>query len=73
MKAVGGSDIAHCYEQWIQYIRMQFENRNKRPREKQVFAHLGCAIDMSSIEKVFDDIHHIVINTSLVRGSGPFP
>lgn len=52
----------------VAHIRTQFENKNKNPREKQIYAHVTCATDKTNVQKVFGDVQHIVINTSLARG-----
>jgi len=59
---------ADNYDDCVAYIRTKFENKNKNPREKQIYAHVTCATDKTNVEKVFGDVQHIVINTSLARG-----
>ena len=58
----------HSYDDGVQFIRTQFESKNKNPREKQIYSHVTCATDKTNVEKVFGDVQHIVINTSLARG-----
>ena len=60
--------IIYNIQTGVGYIRGQFEGRNKNPREKQIYAHVTCATDKTNVEKVFGDVQHIVINTSLARG-----
>eukprot|EP01084_Bolivina_argentea_P171327 296825_1 len=52
----------------IPYIRNKFEERNNTPRSKQIYTHITVATDKTNVERVFGDIQHIVINTSLQRG-----
>jgi GTPase SAR1 family protein len=61
-------DEVDDYDNCVQYIRDQFESRNKTPAQKQIYSHVTCATDKSNVEKVFGDVQHIVINTSLQQG-----
>eukprot|EP01084_Bolivina_argentea_P295237 508228_1 len=56
------------YDDCVGYIRTRFEERNNNPTQKQIYSHVTCATDKTNVEKVFGDVQHIVINTSLARG-----
>lgn len=60
-----GEDI---YDDCVGFIRRTFEEKNKNPQEKQIYSHVTCATDKTNVERVFGDVQHIVINTSLARG-----
>eukprot|EP01084_Bolivina_argentea_P181242 313043_1 len=62
------NDQEDNYDQCIGFIRQNFESRNRNPNAKQVYSHVTCATDKTNVEKVFGDVQHIVINTSLARG-----
>lgn len=40
--------------------------KNKNPDESSIFTHLTCATDQSNVEKVFNDVQHIIIENSLM-------
>jgi len=61
-------DGAQEYEPCVAYIRLQFESQNSNPKDKQIYTHVTLATDKNNVERVFGDVQHIVINTSLVRG-----
>ena len=54
----------------VDFIRKQFLDRNesKGPGGRQIYAHVTCATDRDNVEKVFNDVQHIVVNNSLVKG-----
>lgn len=63
----GGKD----YDNGVQYIRNQFINQNEqkdKPGGRQIYAHVTCATDRANVERVFNDVQHIVVNNSLVKG-----
>jgi len=61
-------DGDNSYDETVSFLRTQYEERNNDPKTKQVYSHVTCATDKSNVEKVFGDVQHIVINTSLQRG-----
>lgn len=61
-------DGNNSYDDGVEFIKTQFETLNKNPREKQIYTHITCATDRGNVEKVFNDVQHIVINTSLQKG-----
>mmetsp|Transcript_50805 Transcript_50805/g.80939 ORF Transcript_50805/g.80939 Transcript_50805/m.80939 type:complete len:357 (-) Transcript_50805:749-1819(-) len=61
-------DGPDTYDECVGYIRGQFEGKNRNPREKQIYSHVTCATDKTNVEKVFGDVQHIVINSSLAKG-----
>ena len=61
-------DGDNTYDDGVKYIKNLFLDRNKNPREKQVYTHITCATDRTNMEKVFGDVQHIVIETSLAKG-----
>jgi len=60
----GGSDFDECYA----YIKKQFEAKNKNAKEKHIYTHCTCATDKDNVERVFNDVQHIVIQNSLHKG-----
>jgi len=59
---------AQDYDVTTEYIKDVFESRNQAPGSKQVFTHLTCAVDKNQVEKVFNDVQTVIINTSLASG-----
>lgn len=60
--------LSHMICKGVSYIRQRFEEKNKNPRDKQIYSHVTMATDKTNVERVFGDVQHIVINTSLARG-----
>jgi len=54
------------FEQTTEYIKGAFVARNDRPNQKSIFTHLTCATDQGNVEKVFNDVQHIIIENSLM-------
>lgn len=55
------------YEASLDEIRRQFEEKNKDPDGRRVYTHVTCATDTDNIQRVFNDVQHIVINWSLEK------
>ncbi|ETO34666.1 G-protein subunit alpha 1 [Reticulomyxa filosa] len=60
------------YEPCIEFIKHQFESQNSNPKDKPIYTHVTLATDKNNVERVFSDVQHIVINTSLVNGLSTF-
>ena len=60
-------ELTDCYERWIKYIKMQFENKNRLPHKKYIYTHLTCAVSTMNMQKVFCDVQHIVVECILSR------
>ena len=62
----GGSttDFDACYG----FIKKQFEAKNRNLTEKHIYTHCTCATDKDNVERVFNDVQHIVIQSSLHKG-----
>lgn len=41
---------SNTYEESAHYIKMKFENLNKRKDQKEIYTHLTCATDTSNIQ-----------------------
>jgi len=54
----------HNYEAGCQFIREQFESKNRSPN-KLVYTHVTCATDTGNIAAVFDAVKDIIIRKSL--------
>ena len=54
------------YEETTSYIKDAFISRNKHPEDKGVFTHFTCATDQNNVERVFQDVQHIIIENSLM-------
>jgi len=60
----GGNGFEECYG----FIKKQFEAKNKNAKEKHIYTHCTCATDKDNVERVFNDVQHIVIQNSLHKG-----
>ena len=58
-----GNDI---YDDGIEFIQSQYVEKSQN-KDKPIYCHVTCAIDKDMMEKVFNDVQHIVIHTSLAR------
>jgi len=56
------------YDDTTKYIKDTFEDQDEQNTSKQIFTHLTCAVDKNHVEKVFNDIQTVIINTSLAAG-----
>lgn len=56
---------SNTYEEAAAYIRMKFENLNKRKEQKEIYTHFTCATDTSNIEFVFDAVTDVIIKNNL--------
>jgi GTPase SAR1 family protein len=52
----------------LDYIKLKFSERNYNNRQRQIYTHVTCATDRDQVERVFNDIQHIVVQASLARG-----
>eukprot|EP01084_Bolivina_argentea_P231396 390249_1 len=59
-------DGDHTFEDTTAFIKTAFVNKNKSPDDKSIFTHLTCATDKNNVEKVFNDVQHIIIENSLM-------
>lgn len=55
----------NTYEDASNYIRMKFENLNKRKDQKEIYTHLTCATDTGNIQFVFDAVTDVIIKNNL--------
>eukprot|EP01083_Nonionella_stella_P079283 217405_1 len=70
--------IAHCFNKYegpkhdfdtnYNFIKKAFENKNRNPKEKHIYTHCTTATDKDNVERVFNDVQHIVIQNSLSKG-----
>ena len=56
---------SNTYEEASAYIRMKFENLNKRKDQKEIYTHFTCATDTNNIQFVFDAITDVIIKNNL--------
>ena len=56
------------YLDGIDYIKCQYEGKNKSP-SKEVYSHVTCATDTNNIQFVFDAVTDVIIANNL-RGCG---
>lgn len=56
---------SNTYEEASGYIRMKFENLNKRKDQKEIYTHLTCATDTNNIQFVFDAVTDVIIKNNL--------
>ncbi|KAK3894606.1 hypothetical protein Pcinc_001654 [Petrolisthes cinctipes] len=55
----------NTYEDSANYIRMKFENLNKRKDQKEIYTHFTCATDTNNIQFVFDAVTDVIIKNNL--------
>ncbi|CAH1961369.1 unnamed protein product [Acanthoscelides obtectus] len=55
----------NTYEEAAEYVRMKFENLNKRKDQKEIYTHFTCATDTNNIKFVFDAVTDIIIKNNL--------
>lgn len=55
----------NTYEDASMYIRMKFENLNKRKDQKEIYTHFTCATDTVNIQFVFDAVTDVIIKNNL--------
>eukprot|EP00484_Ammonia_sp_Unknown_P000993 CAMPEP_0197020374 /NCGR_PEP_ID=MMETSP1384-20130603/1136_1 /TAXON_ID=29189 /ORGANISM="Ammonia sp." /LENGTH=388 /DNA_ID=CAMNT_0042447983 /DNA_START=31 /DNA_END=1197 /DNA_ORIENTATION=+ len=60
------SGDATSFDETTTYIKNAFVQKNKSPDDKSIFTHLTCATDQNNVEKVFNDVQHIIIENSLM-------
>lgn len=56
---------SNTFEEASNYIRMKFENLNKRKDQKEIYTHLTCATDTNNIQFVFDAVTDVIIKNNL--------
>eukprot|EP00483_Globobulimina_turgida_P013628 UN13654 len=54
------------FDDTTQYIKSAFVSKNKSPDTKSIFTHVTLATDQNNVEKVFNDVQHIIIENSLM-------
>merc|ERR1712157_648317 len=57
---------SYSFEQTTAFIKSAFVERNNKGEDKSIFTHLTCATDNQNVEKVFNDVQHIIIENSLM-------
>lgn len=55
----------NTYEDASMYIRIKFENLNKRKDQKEIYTHFTCATDTTNIQFVFDAVTDVIIKNNL--------
>ncbi|XP_037777426.1 guanine nucleotide-binding protein G(i) subunit alpha isoform X2 [Penaeus monodon] len=56
---------SNTYDEAANYIRMKFENLNKRKDQKEIYTHFTCATDTTNIQFVFDAVTDVIIKHNL--------
>jgi len=57
----------NSYENAVEYIKLQFEARNKTPT-KQIYTHVTCATDTDNMRHVINAVKDILIRRNLQEG-----
>jgi len=57
----------NTFEEGSEYIRKQFELRNKTPT-KQIYTHITCATDTDNTRHVINAVKDILIRRNLQEG-----
>ena len=70
VKLLNSTELQICYEESVNFIKSEFENTKRVQIDKHgnaiaMYAHLTCAIDRNNLEKVFQEVRHITIETKL--------
>ncbi len=60
-------DGEHTHDDSLNHIKREFIARNKN-EDRQIYIHVTCATDGRNVERVFNDVQHIVIENSLDAG-----
>lgn len=55
------------FEPCQQFIQLQFENKSENP-SKDIFSHVTCATDRDNVDRVFNDVQHVVVSSNLHTG-----
>eukprot|EP01084_Bolivina_argentea_P170186 294901_1 len=55
-----------CYKETLEYIQYMYINRSG-DQYRQIYSHVGDAIDAQRISKIFDDIKHCIIVHNLAK------
>ena len=58
---------ANTHDDSLNFIKKEFIARNKQ-QNRQIYIHVTCATDRRNVERVFNDVQHIVIENSLDAG-----
>ena len=58
-------DGDNSYDNCVEYVRQEYESKNQNPETKNIYTHYTTATDEDNVSKVFNDVQHIVINSSL--------
>lgn len=56
------------YDALVESRRSALEEANPAPYEMQIYTHITHVDDVNNVEKVMNDVNHIVINFSLAKG-----
>lgn len=59
---------SNTFKEGVDFIREQFMDKNENKKGRQIYSHITCATDRDNVERVFNDVQHIVVNNSLQRG-----
>jgi len=62
----------NSYEDASNFVRLQFEERNKDEESKEIYTHFTCATDTTNVKFVFDAVSDVLMRKILdqVFGSG---
>jgi len=58
-------DGANTYDEGCEFVKNQFESRNKNQNSKVIYTHVTCATDTQNITVVFNAVKDIIIRQSL--------
>ncbi len=53
------------YEEAQTYIRIKFEDLNKKKDTKEIYTHFTCATDTKNVQFVFDAVTDVIIKNNL--------
>mmetsp|Transcript_37009 Transcript_37009/g.60888 ORF Transcript_37009/g.60888 Transcript_37009/m.60888 type:complete len:359 (-) Transcript_37009:248-1324(-) len=56
------------HDDGLMFIKQKFAERNEKGEQRQIYIHITCATDQRNVERVFNDVQHIVIEDSLDAG-----
>jgi guanine nucleotide-binding protein G(i) subunit alpha len=55
----------NTYEAAAAFIRLQFEELNKKKAEKEIYTHFTCATDTTNIQFVFEAVTDVIMKNNL--------
>jgi guanine nucleotide-binding protein G(i) subunit alpha len=55
----------NTYEAAAAYVRIKFEDLNRRKDSKEIYTHFTCATDTNNVQFVFDAVTDVIVKSNL--------